>query len=171
MNENTGIEILKIISSFLTPIIVLIFGIIISRKIEDIKNQSNKRRDWQVQWSGNFLKIFQEFNFTIEEILYSLFRISEIDKTGKQNSPEVAELVKYINKLTEDLQRKEFGIRTQLCFASQSKKDIEVLINKLFQQIRTVYDSKKGNMDDIHDTVKELNKKAKIAHSEILGLL
>ncbi len=171
MDYNILFEIIKIISSFLTPIIVLIFGIIISRKVEDIKNQSSKKRNWQIQWSENFLKTFQEFNFTVEEILYSLFRLSELNKQDKHNSPEEAEFVRQVNKLTEVLERKEFGMRTQLCFAPQSKKDIEELINKLFHQIKTVYDSKRGNMDDIHETVKELNKKAKFAHSEILGLL
>lgn len=168
--DSALIETVRIVSSILTPIIVLIFGIIISRKVEDIKNQSSKKRDWQIQWSESFLKTFQEFSFTIEEILYSLFRLSELNKADKHGSPEETELVKYINKLTEDLQRREFGVRTQLCFAPQSQKDIELLINKLFQEIRTVFDAKKGNMDKIHNTVKELNKKAKLAHSEILGL-
>jgi hypothetical protein len=170
MDGNSLLEIIKIVFTFLTPIIVLIFGIIISRKVEDIKNQSSKKRDWQTQWSQNFLKTFQELNFTIEEILYSLFRLSELSKPDKYNSDEEAELIKYLNKLTIDLERKEFGMRTQLCFAPQSQKDIGELINRLFQQIRAVYTSKKGDMDDIHDTVKELNKKAKLAHSEILGL-
>ena len=79
-------EIIKLISSILTPVIILIFGIIISRKVEDIKNQSTKKKEWQTKWSENFFYIFKELNITVENILFSLFKLSELSKVGKINS-------------------------------------------------------------------------------------
>jgi len=164
-------EIIQLISSIATPIIVLIIGIIIARKVEDIKNQSIKKKEWQIKWSENFFHIFQELNETTENILFLLFEASELNKSDKGNSPECEEKIDRINKLTPELQRKGFAIRTQLYLAPQRSKEFIDLLDKLFEQIRGVFNSKTGNLDAIHSTLMELNQKAKLAHSEILELL
>jgi hypothetical protein len=164
-------EILKLIASISTPIIVLIFGIIISRKIEDIKNESSIKRDWQIRWSESFYQTFQKFNTTVEELLVSLHKISELSKSGKgNNSPEIDNIINRMHVLTDDIQRNEFSLRTQLCYAPKSKNDILTLINNLFSILRVTLDTKKGNLDEIHQILSEINNKAKIAHKEILEL-
>lgn len=164
-------ETIQLISSISTPIIVLILGIIISRKIEDIKNQSVKKKEWQTKWSDNFFNIFQELNDTTESILFLLFEASELNKNGKGSSPECGEIINRINKLTSGLQKKEFAIRTQLYLAPQRSKEFVDLLHKLFEQITEVFTSKTGNLETIHSTLIELNQKAKLTHSEILELL
>jgi uncharacterized membrane protein YkvI len=79
------IEIMKLISSIATPIIVLIFGIIITRKIEYIKNEASKKKEWQTKWSENFFKIFQEFNLLVEDLLSLISELSELNKSDKDN--------------------------------------------------------------------------------------
>jgi len=164
-------ETIQLISSISTPIIVLILGIIISRKIEDIKNKSIKKKEWSTKWSENFFHIFQGLNDTTENILFSLFEVSELNKSGKGNSPECNRIIDHINKLTSELQKKEFAIRTQMYLAPKRSKEFIDLLHKLFEQIREVFTSKTGNVEVIHDTLIELNRKAKLTHSEILELL
>jgi hypothetical protein len=61
MNEST-IEILKLVSSFLTPLIVLILGIAINRKLEIAKTALSKEKDWQNWWASEFLRVCRDYN-------------------------------------------------------------------------------------------------------------
>ncbi|MBM4274273.1 MAG: hypothetical protein FJ134_07420 [Deltaproteobacteria bacterium] len=74
-----AIEILKLIASFLTPLIILIIGIIINRRLEKIKTTFVKEKDWQSWWASKFLDVAHEYNSAISECVTGLFRIKQIN--------------------------------------------------------------------------------------------
>lgn len=49
-------EIVKLCISFLTPILVLVAGLLISRKLEKNKLEILKEKEWQVKWAELFFK-------------------------------------------------------------------------------------------------------------------
>jgi hypothetical protein len=168
--DSNLIEIIKLISSIATPIIVLIFGILITQKIEYIKNEARKKLDWQTKWSEKFFQIFQEFNLIVENFLCSLFLLSEMIKNKEINSPEVNQLIEQITKTREEFLRKNYAIRTQLCFSPQNGREMIRILDNLYDQIAKVLELKMGNIYEIQNTLATLNSQAKLAHSEILNL-
>jgi hypothetical protein len=168
--DNTLIEIIKLISSIATPIIVLIFGILITQKIEYIKNEASKKKEWQTKWSENFFHIFQDFNLLVEDFLCSLFLLSELIKNKETNSSEVDQLIGQITRIKDQFLRKNYAIRTQLCFSPQNSSEMIHLLDNLYDQISKVLKSKMGNIYEIQNTLAALNLQAKIVHSEILNL-
>lgn len=163
-------EIIKLFASVLTPIIVLIFGIIINRRIETIRISLAKEKEWKTKWSDTFYQTFRELNALVEDTLCTLFDLSQLNKADLGASIEADEKTKYLKELFSKISRIEFSLRTQLGCAPQKSDEMLTAINKLFDLIRNVISKKQGNLDEIHLVLIELNKKAMIAHSEILGL-
>lgn len=163
-------EIIKILASILTPIIVLIFGIIINRRIETIRISLAKEKEWKSKWSDTFYQTFRELNALVEETLCTLFDLSELNKANLGASAEADEKANQLKEIISRIARIEFSLRTQLGCAPQNSEKMRAAINKLFDLIKTAISKKRGNIDEIHLALIDLNKKAMIAHSEILGL-
>lgn len=72
MNEiQWVIEAPKLIASVLTPLIVLILGLVISKKLEKAKLAVLKEKEWQVKWADMFLTLAIEFNNTASFMITS----------------------------------------------------------------------------------------------------
>ena len=155
--------ILKLIELLLIPISIGVVGAIISSKIENKNN-------WATKWSENFFQLFQEFNTAVEDLIHLLFHFSELCKQKQPSQEQEKEFLEKIRKIGLDISRKEFGIRIQLCFAPKTQKEFIALSEKLREQINYILQNKKGSTDKIQSILINLNKKAKIAHGEILGL-
>ena len=155
--------ILKIIEILIIPISIGIVGTIISSKIDSKKN-------WETKWSENFFQLFQDYNKAVEDYLNTLFNYAEFCKKGTQKAEDETPFIAQLHQISADIQRKEFGLRTQLCFAPKTSKEIMALTQKILEQINAIAQTKRTNIDAIHATLIELNKKARIAHGEMLRL-
>ena len=164
------LNVLKTVASIFTPILLFIFGLILTRKIETIKNQSSKEKEWNTKWGETFFETFQELNRLVEEILSLLFSISEMNQKGIANNSEGVEMQKKIPVLLQKLSAMEFKLRTQLVFSPEHGESVHSETTKLFDLIRSVIVNEGGSLDEMHDSLKELNKKAMIAHQEILKI-
>jgi uncharacterized coiled-coil DUF342 family protein len=160
MTISTLFEIVKIL---VIPASIVIVGIIITSKIDS-------RKTWDTKWSESFYKLFQEFNNAFEDLIYCIWQLSERSQKGSLTLEEEKQFMSQISKISAEIERKEFGMRTQLCFAPKTKDDIISLSEKLRSQINDLLKTKKGHIDAIHNTLFELNRKAKVAHGEILGV-
>lgn len=158
------IEILKLIISLVTPIIIIVFGLIINKKIERSKIGILKEKEWQVRWAELFLNHAIEFNKSISSIICSLFRLQDATKDS-----EIEKQI--INQLRENLiiiQNIDWDIQNFAQFAVESNKEIIEKQKKLFDKIKELIKNKKGNLEEVRQIQFEYNQAVRKAHNEIL---
>ena len=69
------LETWQVIASFLTPLIVLVFGFLINRTLERSKVAYLQEKEWQVRWAEMFLIRVIKFEESISVIATSLFQL------------------------------------------------------------------------------------------------
>lgn len=71
--KSKKMEILKLISSLLIPIVLLVIGILINRKLERQKIDLTKEKEWHLKWAELFLDLALEYNKNVSVIICNLF--------------------------------------------------------------------------------------------------
>ncbi|WP_107671303.1 hypothetical protein [Cyanothece sp. BG0011] len=173
MNNSTQLtlEILKLIASFLTPVIILIFGIVINRKLENAKSILSKEKDWQTWWADKLLNVCHNYNSSITDIVVYLsqaIRISEEQLSGWENELHEKEI-----KLREALRRLEYldwEIKNYTQFSHKHGYKVLDKAKQLFSLIGNLQKNKQGNLEDIRKLQFQFNKAVRLAHAEILEL-
>ncbi|MDQ1088433.1 hypothetical protein QE390_002979 [Siphonobacter sp. SORGH_AS 1065] len=159
------IEILKLCVSLLTPILVLIVGLIISKKIEKAKLDVLKEKEWQVKWAEMFLKQATDFNDNITTVICSLFNLqSEADKV------KVDELRKLILSSCERLSEIDWNIRNYTQFSKNYQNEVISTQQKLMDSTRQLMSSGQGSLEEVRKQQFEYNNAVRNAHSEILKM-
>ena len=64
----------NLIISLLTPLLVIVVGLIVSSKLEKNKLDILKEKEWQVKWAELFFKQATDFNDHITNVICSLLR-------------------------------------------------------------------------------------------------
>ncbi len=170
MNEST-IEILKLVASFLTPLIILILGIVVNRKLESAKAALSKEKDWQNWWASKLLGVSHDYNSSITEIVTGLFQIKQIEDeklTGWEN--ELKEKISSLRQSMRRLQYLEWEIQNYTQFAHESGSGVLETGKKLYNLIASLTNNKHGDLEEIRRAQFEFNEAVKLAHAEILGL-
>ena len=159
------IEILKLCISLLTPILVLIVGLIISKKIEKNKLDVLKEKEWQVKWAEMFLKQATDFNDNITTVICSLFNLqSETDK-GK-----IDELKKLISTSNKRISEIDWNIRNYAQFSKNYQGEVISTQQKLMDSISQLITAGKGNLEEARKQQFDYNNAVRNAHSEILKM-
>jgi hypothetical protein len=77
--ETSTVEILKLVASFLTPLVIVIIGIIINKRLEKSKIALAKEEDWQSWWAGKFLNVAHEYNTAVSELITKVYQLEQIN--------------------------------------------------------------------------------------------
>ncbi|MBN2280245.1 MAG: hypothetical protein JXQ65_06675 [Candidatus Marinimicrobia bacterium] len=165
------IEILKLIISFLTPIIILILGLLINKSIERNKKSLLQEKEWQVRWAETFLIRAIKFEENISVIVTTLSQLQENmqNKNGVNAKKKENDLLELINDSIANIQYLEWDIQNFAQFAAMNSKD---LINKqleLTNAVRDIFVNKQGDLEKIRAIQFDYNKLVRKAHSEILN--
>lgn len=168
------IEILKLIASCLTPIIILVLGFLINKSIERNKKNILQEKEWQVRWAETFLIRAIKFNENISVIVTTLFKMAinsqnENISEGKKMETE-EKLLKIYYESIENCHYLDWDIQN---FAQFAKKNGENVIEKqkeLIGAIRKLIDDKQEfDIEKIRRIQFEYNKLVRKAHHEILN--
>lgn len=164
MNQNT-IEILKLVSSFLTPIAVIFIGYTINKNIERTKIGILKEKEWQVRWAELFLDQAIEFNKNISSIVAAFFKLqSNIDK------PDLAkDIIQQLTNGIHNVQYSDWEIRNFAQFAKETNKEVLEKQRLLIDKLNKLLEDKKGDMEEIRQIQFEYNLAVRKAHTEILN--
>ena len=165
-----NLELVKLIATLINPLLVILFGVILTKKVEKIRIQSMIQKEWHIKWAERFFMTFSEINSLIERIILNFHKLSYLDLDGKINSKAANEAKKELNEAIPELSRKEFSLRTQIGFAPKSSSNLKNSIQCLFNLLRNLIEKNEGNVDDIQDALIHLNREAMLAHSEMLGI-
>jgi len=168
---NETIEILKIIASFLTPLIILIFGIIINRRLEQSKAALSKENDWRSWWANKLLDVAHKYNSTVSECITSLFRLGQIsdeklpgweDELKKQNIS--------IFQCIYRIQYLEWEIQNYIQFTKYQRDNVLGTTEKLRELLSNLLKEKKGDLEEIRQAQFKFNESLRLVHAEILAI-
>lgn len=159
-------EIMKLCISILTPILVLIIGVIISKKIEKNKLTVLKEKEWQVKWAEMFLQQATDFNSNITIVICSLFNL--------QNETEQIKITEILNKISTSNNRIseiDWNIRNYAQFSKIYENDVIFTQQNLISSIRQLITNGNGNLEEIRIQQFQYNNAVRMAHSEILKMI
>jgi hypothetical protein len=94
-------EILKLIISLLTPLIVLVLGLRLSKKLERNKIGVLKEKEWQVKWADLFFNQAIEFNTNISIIVCALFDLQRVEPNSENEKEINTKISKSGNKISQ----------------------------------------------------------------------
>ncbi|MCC7332193.1 MAG: hypothetical protein IT232_06250 [Flavobacteriales bacterium] len=159
------LEILKLCTSLLTPILVLMAGLLISRKLEKNKLEVLKEKEWQVKWAELFFKQATDFNDSITNIITLLFLLQT--EKDKQVSDEMLKKIKAsMNRISEI----DWNIRNYAQFSKNHQDEVVKTQQELMNSIRQLIDEQKGDLEKVRKQQFEYNDAVRKAHSEILKM-
>jgi len=159
------IEILKLCISLFTPILVLIVGLIVSKKLEKNKLDVLKEKEWQVKWAEMFLKQATDFNDDITIVICSLFNLqSETDQN------KIDEIKKKISASNNRISEIDWNIRNYTQFSNTYEQEVISTQQKLMDSIRQLISTGQGSLEEVRKQQFEYNNAVRSAHSEILKM-
>lgn len=164
MKEETQIlfESLKLISSFLTPILVFSGGYILSKRLEKNKLEALKEKEWQVRWADLFFKQATTFNDNVSAIVFSLDCISK-----EKDVTEINRLFSLVKSSFLKLKEIQWDIQNYAQFSNSYGKEVSTSQERLMEIISM---NNQGSVEDIRTEQFKCNKLVKQAHSEILKM-
>jgi len=163
------IEIIKIVVSFLTPLLVLIFGLLISKQLEKRKSDVLKEKEWQTKWAELFLEQANEFNDLTTNIVYLMNRLSHNEK---RDIELIEDLNKQLNESRHKFQYVDWHMENFVQFAVKNKDNFLIKQKELFSAIDKLLKGKKENfytnVNDVKTRQFEYNKLVRDTHNELL---
>ena len=159
------IEILKLAISLLTPILVLIVGLVISKKIEKTKLEVLKEKEWQVKWADFFLKQANDFNDHVTIVICSLFNLQ-----SEKDQAKIDELIKNITASNNRISEIDWNIQNYSQFSIKYGNEVVSTQKKLIDSIRQLISTRQGNLEEVRKQQFEYNDAVRKAHSEILKM-
>ena len=163
--NTTLLEIIKLIISLLTPLIVLIVGLLITKKIEKNKIEILKEKEWQVRWAELFLQQATDFNNNITIVVCSLFILQ-----SEKDPNKISEINKKILNSNYYISEINWNIQNYVQFSLVHKENVIKTQQKLMELISQLISMKLGNFEVIRKLQFEYNDAVKKAHNEILKL-
>lgn len=162
----TTFEILKLIVSALTPIVVAILGILLLRHIEGIKASVVMQSDFRKRWADSFFDSCQDFLVAFERELSLMTVVSGLDEP---NGEYGTQLQKEIASLHPTLSELELRIRRSVVFAPKNGADVREAASTCLKLVANLVNSRQGNVDEIIEKMDFFNKSVRAAHAEMIG--
>jgi hypothetical protein len=164
-------EILKLVASFLTPLIILIFGIVINRRLESTKAILSKEKEWQNWWAGKFLTACHDYNESVTRIITGLFQLKQIEDEKKSGwEDESKEKLNDIRSNMRKLQYLDWEYQNYIQFAHRHGPAVLDKGKELYSLIGKLVTEKYGNLESIRKIQFEFNNAVRLAHGEILNI-
>jgi hypothetical protein len=157
----------KVVASFLTPLIVLVFGFLINRTLEKSKVVYLQEKEWQVRWAETFLIRAIKFEENISVVVTSLSQLQQNTQDPGRNGLSGDELLKTINQSVANIQYLDWDIQNFAQFA-KGGEDVISKGKQLMNAVRDIFDKKQGDLECIRKLQFEYNKAVRTAHSQIL---
>ena len=165
-NIQWTLELIKIISSILTPLIILLIGIVIAKRIEKIKLSALKEKEWQVKWAEMFLKHATDFNDNITIVICSLFNLQTEDEKKKVDA-----ILNTISDCNIQLSKIDWNIRNYSQFSKNYMNEVIENQQRLMESVRNLISERKGNLEELRKLQFNYNDTVRKAHGDILNMV
>ena len=164
---------LEIGVQILIPIILVIIGISINKKLDTYKNHLEMEKEWRIKWADAFYNLISTYNSVVTNCVMEVFKSKNILQSNDSNKD--AELKKcddtLVFSLFRDLEKKNYEIELYIHFSQKDRnKKISELTSKVFGAFQEYCKHRNFNFDDFKQIQKDLNSEFVKAHNDILHL-
>lgn len=163
-DKQLTIEILKLVISFSTPIIVVIFGLKISRRLEETKLNVLKEKEWQVKWAEIFFKHATELNEHVSIVICCMHDLQN-EKDKKKADTITDRIFSCASKISEI----DWNIRNYAQFSVVYGNEVIESQKKLLAMMGELLSTKKGDLEKIRVQQFAYNNAVRKAHNDILN--
>lgn len=165
------LQIMQAVGSLATPLIVLVIGLLINRRLERSKLSLSKEKEWESRWAESFLSRASAFNDAAEDCVILLFQVGELSRTNDGAlSPRMDEKVKLVWDARDRLQRAEWSLKIHLQLTPDRGKSVLAISSEVYSKISELLKNKRGELDPISEALGRFNIAVRQAHRELLSL-
>src|SRR5437660_689449 len=129
-------ELLKLLAGLLTPIVVVVLGILLLRRVEGVKTAVAHQSEFRRKWADQFFDCCQQFMNAIEKELAVLRFLSDSkepnNETGTKLQTEISLLLPVILEL-------ELRIRRSVVFAPIAGSAVSQAANECINLTHTLF--------------------------------
>lgn len=169
--DNNTLEILKLVASFLTPLLLLIFGVLLNKKLETSKSILAKEKGWQEYWSAQFVEVAKEYNHSVTDCVTGLFVIKQIsDEKLTDWEDDLNQKEQTIRLSIRRLQFLDWQIQNFIQFSVKSGGEVKNKQKHLFSLLANLIGTKQGDLEEIRNAQFEFNEAVRLAHAEMLAI-
>jgi hypothetical protein len=159
------LEIWKLTVSTLTPLLVIIFGVVVARRLEKNKLEALKEKEWQVKWAELFFKHATEFNDNTSNIIYTLF-----DLQNEKEQVIIDNKYKYIHEKYSRNLEINWNIQNYAQFSKTFKNEVTDAQQTIMDSISRIINNGEGNLEESRKKQLKYNEAVRKAHNEILKM-
>lgn len=157
MDNETTFKILELITTVSIPVVIIILGFLLTRKIEDSKNESLKKYYWHNKWTESFFEKYKEYINAFSILLANLELLGLHVQKGTQNEPIGAKLQSEINELTTKVFQLGIELKIQASSLYGGTSEITNTIEKVYTLLANTINKKEGDLLQIFSELKILN--------------
>ena len=161
------IDIGRLAASVATPIVVAVLGVLLLRRIEEVKAAVAKQSAFRTKWADEFFVTCQEFMAAIEEELAIL---TVFVRSKNADDSERTKTLKEIGRLNTKLSELELRIRRAVVFASENGQQVPSTAHDCVELVSALLSKGVGNVDRIIEKMNDFNIASRKAHAEMLGV-
>jgi hypothetical protein len=157
------------LATLATPLLILLIGSLINRKLELAKQTYTKEKDWQVKWADAFYVTATSFNAAVEDSMMSLFEIAQYEKSKiEKKDTLINEKLNSYRLAIEKIQRTEWSLKTHMHFAPQNSSAVLNAALEIIKLSRSFFENQGGDLEQMRSLLFQFNVSAKKAHKELL---
>jgi hypothetical protein len=156
--DKETVFILELTISASIPIVIFILGIRLTRKLEDAKNESAKRFFWQNKWREVFFDKYKVYIELFAVLLADLEILKQYVQNGTQNSPIGTVLQNNINDSTNKIFKLSVELKIQAISSFGEDAEITRTIEKTYTLLASLINNRNGNLGEVYEEIKKLNK-------------
>ncbi|MDD5185974.1 MAG: hypothetical protein PHS84_12010 [Paludibacter sp.] len=160
------IEYLKLVASCLTPLTIILIGIIINRRLEKSKIEFLKEKEWQIIWADRFLNSANELNDNISFLICTLFELQGVQNGTNEYREKIILMMKY----RKSIQVNEWNIKNYTQFSENNGQYVVNTLKDILDGLTNIIDNRQGDIEPIRQKQFEFNKVVRNAHAEILKI-
>lgn len=153
IEKDTLFKILELGVSISIPIVIVILGVKLARKIEDSKNESIKQYYWQNKWTEFFFERFKEYVNTFSELISKV----EFLKHTKQESELGVKLPKEIDELMIKVHYIGVSLKIQASSLYGEKDEITISIENVYLMLAKYVNKNEGDLVQVFEELRKLN--------------
>jgi hypothetical protein len=171
MWDQCPLEILKLMASILTPLVIAAAGFFINKSIQRQNDIAQSQLSWRTKWADDFFKTATDFNDSATRFIL-LYYSSELKV--KNDFPGAVDEQKSLHNeilpLAIALNRGCLEIAKFASFAPINGKSLEDAADSLYSEANSWMQNKGGKVQAFRQRQLTFNTTVRNVHAELLGL-
>ncbi len=157
---------LEFVKAVLPTCVGAIIGLLLLRRLEQVKSEVVRRSDFNRRWAELFFDTSNTFMVSVERLLTLYCFLSGAPDPNDQLG---LERQRQANDLLFILSENRFRIQRLVALARSKGPDTGAAANRVFETVAKLTQFRQGNVEEIRHQIDDFNYAARRAHAEMLS--